>query len=320
MGPASRAAVKAAEVNFKYDTGFAYGEVNADIIHRNYRNEVTGYFENSIGKLMLSKGLDGDVIDLTSEYKHPEGSLEERMSFNHAIKLIYGLPQVMAVTRLAHNKRPRDLAVNLTNSNSKQYSIGSKVYFDVLVRNKFSKPRLFNVSIDVYSLYYNGKRGNDILKHFYRANVPANSENVRRYEIDPKDYIYKLVPFSIVRVDILLKSAQRSPFKQSFDIKLKRPTLIIKPIGRAVIGKPFYVDVQLLNPLQVPITKCMFSVQGIRLNADHHLVKSVKPFENRIYRFALVFDEAITENVVFSFTSNELHQIQGSIEIKVNRK
>ncbi|RWS21010.1 hemocyte protein-glutamine gamma-glutamyltransferase-like protein, partial [Leptotrombidium deliense] len=257
--------------------------------------------------------LDGDVIDITEQYKEKEGTLAERRSFRHAIALIYKLPEP-----IIPRSEPITIDVQAMITNLKPQNIGSKLLFNVTVSNVLKKEKYFNVSTVVYSLYYNGERGKNILIDRYSLKLAKFKKNIRRYEINPQDYIYKLVPFSIVRISVIISTVQGTVLKRMFDLKIKKPTLIIKPMGRAVVGKLFYVDVQLINPLQVTLTNCMFSVQGIRLNGAQHHVKPVKPFGNVIYRFALVFDQAIKETVVFLFTSNELDQVQGQIRIKVD--
>lgn len=95
LGPASLEAIKRGQVNLPYDVGFVFSEVNADLI--NWKR-VRGRWQQTqrvpwhMGRRMLTKrigvfGFD-DAQDITALYKYPEGSREERLAYNEALKYI----------------------------------------------------------------------------------------------------------------------------------------------------------------------------------------------------------------------------------------
>lgn len=100
LGPASLEAIKQGKVEFAYDVGFVFSEVNADLV--NWRLSGTKWLKertqtDHVGKKILTKKIGildtrstygvADSEDIIDQYKHPEGSREERQAFNEATKL-----------------------------------------------------------------------------------------------------------------------------------------------------------------------------------------------------------------------------------------
>ncbi|RWS18544.1 transglutaminase-like protein, partial [Leptotrombidium deliense] len=137
--------------------------------------------------------------------------------------------------------------------------------------------------------------------------------------INASDYIYKLVPFSIIRTDIIAHTPHEALLLKSFDLIFEKPQLSITAYQHtAKVGVPFYIEVTLKNPLKVPLTNCIIAIQGLRLNGDLHRINPVVSEEIRIHKFALVFDEPIVETIVVVFTSTELDQVSGEIQVPVH--
>lgn len=102
LGPASLEAVKRGKVNFAYDVGFVYSEVNADVV--NWRLDTRSQFQwrktviqtDHVGRKILTKMIGqldnyrygiNDAEDITNQYKYKEGSKEERISYNEAYRI-----------------------------------------------------------------------------------------------------------------------------------------------------------------------------------------------------------------------------------------
>lgn len=101
LGPASLEAVKRGRVNFAYDVGFVYSEVNADVV--TWQHDPRAPFQwrlissqtDHVGRKILTKQVGyldesrygtKDAEDITIQYKFPEGSREERLYYREAIK------------------------------------------------------------------------------------------------------------------------------------------------------------------------------------------------------------------------------------------
>lgn len=78
-------AVKQGEVYLPYDTNFVFAEVNGDRVfwevEENGQMKVIRVDKKCIGKMISTKAVGSDKRDdITHEYKHPEGKVEENLS------------------------------------------------------------------------------------------------------------------------------------------------------------------------------------------------------------------------------------------------
>ncbi|CAO2579171.1 Protein-glutamine gamma-glutamyltransferase Z [Lemmus lemmus] len=85
-GPASVKAIKEGDVHLPYDTPFVFAEVNADevvwLFEGGQVQEILAHNTSYIGKAISTKMVGSDErLDITSSYKYPEGSSEERSVF-----------------------------------------------------------------------------------------------------------------------------------------------------------------------------------------------------------------------------------------------
>lgn len=102
LGPASLEAIKQGKVGFAYDVGFVYSEVNADLVHWRLDGRTRTQWRRNkvdtahVGRKILTKMIGfldersvygvGDAEDIVRQYKHIEGSIEERNSYHEAAK------------------------------------------------------------------------------------------------------------------------------------------------------------------------------------------------------------------------------------------
>ncbi|KAB0405908.1 hypothetical protein E2I00_012801, partial [Balaenoptera physalus] len=88
-GPASVKAIREGKVHLPYDTPFVYAEVNAGevvwLLEDGQAQEILAHNISSIGKEISTKMVGSDQSqNITSSYKYPEGSAEERSVFTKA--------------------------------------------------------------------------------------------------------------------------------------------------------------------------------------------------------------------------------------------
>ena len=91
-GPASVKAVKQGEVYLPYDTSFVFAEVNGDRVfwevEENGQMKVIRVDKKCIGKMISTKAAGSDNRDdITHEYKHPEGKVEEHFKCRTSAKV-----------------------------------------------------------------------------------------------------------------------------------------------------------------------------------------------------------------------------------------
>lgn len=116
LGPASLEAVKQGRVDYGYDTGFVFAEINADQVHWHQDSRYMWSFKKTMiktghmGRRMLTKMIgvlnNMDHEDITYQYKFPEGSPEARAARDQAIRLA-GLAPLFATSYPSAGRRAR---------------------------------------------------------------------------------------------------------------------------------------------------------------------------------------------------------------------
>uniref|UniRef100_A0A8C3C0I5 protein-glutamine gamma-glutamyltransferase n=1 Tax=Cairina moschata TaxID=8855 RepID=A0A8C3C0I5_CAIMO len=94
-GPASVTAIKEGDVDLDYDTLFVYTEVNADcnrwIVYNDGTKKRVYCDTEIIGRFISTKAVGSNSrVDVTYNYKYPEGSSEERRVYKKALAKIFG--------------------------------------------------------------------------------------------------------------------------------------------------------------------------------------------------------------------------------------
>lgn len=163
LGPTLVAGIRSGDLSITHDMGFVYSEVNSDVVFwymgRNGQYYKKSVATNSIGTVLMTKGPDGQMIDLTENYKYREGTSQERNSFKRAKSMV-------------NLKYSRDLDDLLTNEISDQpsvddvpckvtlqdrYRLGAPIDFSISLVNNLNATRSVFLKLTLDSIYYNGK-------------------------------------------------------------------------------------------------------------------------------------------------------------------
>ncbi|CAH2302349.1 -glutamine gamma-glutamyltransferase 6 isoform X2 [Pelobates cultripes] len=115
-GPTSVIAVKEGDVNLGYDTPFVFAEVNADrvtwIVHKDGSKEKAYTDSKFVGQCISTKAIGSDArVDVTHNYKFPEGSPQEREVFEKASQYMSFYKTPLEITNFSHStveSRTRD--------------------------------------------------------------------------------------------------------------------------------------------------------------------------------------------------------------------
>ncbi|XP_075033813.1 protein-glutamine gamma-glutamyltransferase E-like [Mixophyes fleayi] len=122
-GPTSVTAVKEGDLHLGYDTPFVFSEVNADrvtwIIHKDGTKEKAHSDSKYVGQSISTKAVGSDArVDVTLNYKYPEGSPQEREVFEKASRNMpfYRHPIEHANRNNMVNRTRNDLSSRLSSS------------------------------------------------------------------------------------------------------------------------------------------------------------------------------------------------------------
>ena len=130
---------------YRYDTEFVISEVNADIVtyvRTPSGDRLASSNHTKVGKKMSTKAVGGtDCVDITSQYKHPEGSPEERA----------------ALGRDNTTAAKSDVGVNIETATD--VVIGEELRAELVLTSTSSAPRTAGYTIHLSPVTYIGALG-----------------------------------------------------------------------------------------------------------------------------------------------------------------
>uniref|UniRef100_A0A669CG47 Protein-glutamine gamma-glutamyltransferase K n=1 Tax=Oreochromis niloticus TaxID=8128 RepID=A0A669CG47_ORENI len=248
-GPASLAAVRYGQVFLKHDTSFVFAEVNSDKIY--WQKNADGTFsqiyseKKIVGVSISTKAVGSDErSDITHLYKHPEGSDEERIAVETACS--YG-----SKAKAYSSPTAEDVSLEVT-LDGEGPKMGKDAELMITLKNSSSQQRSVSLHSQVSVMYYTG--------------VHKGRHPFEEWTLEYKDYKDKLMDQAALMLTVSgrVKETQQILATQ-FSFRLRTPDLIIKPLGKAVVGEKMSVEISFTNPLPQVLKAVVFHVEGLGL-------------------------------------------------------
>ncbi|KAM6938006.1 protein-glutamine gamma-glutamyltransferase K-like [Lycodopsis pacificus] len=268
-GPASLAAVRNGQVFLKHDCSFVFAEVNSDKIY--WQRNTDGTFsqiyseKKLVGRFISTKAVGTDErIDITDLYKHTEGSVQERIAVETACS--YGSKAEAYSCPAA-----KDVSVEVT-MDGEGPEMGSDAELTITLRNDNSEQRMLILHGQVDVIYYTGVHKATVRKDKMELDLQPNEVNSLKWSLEYKDYKDQLVDQAALMLTLSgrVKETQQVLATQ-FIFRLRTPDLIIKPIGKAVVGKKMAVKISFTNPLAQVLKAVIFHVEGLGILTAHKI-------------------------------------------------
>uniref|UniRef100_A0A8C4GNZ0 Protein-glutamine gamma-glutamyltransferase K n=1 Tax=Dicentrarchus labrax TaxID=13489 RepID=A0A8C4GNZ0_DICLA len=262
-GPASLAAVRNGHVYLKHDSPFVFAEVNSDKIY--WQRNVDGTFtqiyseKKTVGHFISTKAVGSDERnDITHLYKHPEGSEEERIAVETACR--YGTK-----AQTFSSPTAEDVSVEVT-MEGEGPKMGGDAELSLILRNSSSEQRKVFLHSQVAVMYYTGVHKATVRKDRTDVDLLPNEEKVLEWTLEYKDYKDQLIDQAALMMTLTgrVKETQQVLATQ-FSFRLRTPDLILKPIGKPVVGEKMAVEISFTNPLPQVLKAVIFHVEGLGL-------------------------------------------------------
>ncbi|XP_036605376.1 protein-glutamine gamma-glutamyltransferase 2 [Trichosurus vulpecula] len=311
-GPASVKAIKNGEVNTKYDAPFVFAEINADVvewIRKNDGNVQRLRTRTSVVGVMISTKAIGkdEREDITHQYKHPEGSEEERDTYkraNHLNKLT------------SQEGQPGDDSVMIKIKVSPDMNKGSD--FDVfgVINNTSSEEQSCRLLIAARTVSYNGRLGPECCrKDMPSVIVEPSSEKKIPLRIIYSQYRDHLRETNLIKVKMLLQVQRSQTFLLAErDIYLLNPEIKIRILGEPKKNRKLVAELSVKNPLQVPLLGCVFTAEGTGLTQGQKIVEITDPVEpgsTVTARMDLMPQWPGLHKLVVNFESDKMKAVKG---------
>ncbi|CAG5134110.1 unnamed protein product, partial [Candidula unifasciata] len=303
-GPASVSAIKQGDVNLLYDGPFVFAEVNGDKLY--WQPDERGVLQcvyvdkNEIGQHISTKAPNSyEREDLTLKYKYAEDTVEERAAVAKA-------NLVGSTRRNVYTPTATDVQFSVEQDSSHTW-VGDTFLVGLRVKNNSQQKRSVKGRISVSAMYYNGVMADQL----------KSEPKLQKVEVKPDEYDGHLKDECMLDVSILAQVKQtRQTFAKKEDFMLRKPHLIAKAPEEIAENEKFKLDVSFTNPLNVTLTLCSVTVDGI---AARRIFKQENVLPKGKFATTLVVEPDKTGHgdIIIIFNSKQLLDINTSIPIFV---
>uniref|UniRef100_A0A8B9NJK4 protein-glutamine gamma-glutamyltransferase n=1 Tax=Accipiter nisus TaxID=211598 RepID=A0A8B9NJK4_9AVES len=315
-GPASTRAIKEGDVNLDYDSSFLFAAVNADYVtwihYSNKRKERIYSDTRKIGKFISTKAVGTNSrVDVTANYKYPEGSLKERQVYKKALKL---LAVRSTGKRTKITRRRRRSSVLILDASP---VIGQDILLTLALRNLTSDFKNIRVKLRASAILYTRRPKAEILG----GNSVSISIAVKEisFKISYSQYKNSLVDDRKILVTAVCETKQGASLLVEKDIVLQDPFLTIKVLGPTVVHKAVNVQVTFTNPLSEVVTDCVLRAEGSGLIKDQLRINVARmaPMESSTVQFEIIPYKSGTRQLQVDLVCIHFSDIKGFVMLDV---
>ncbi|KAG8446604.1 hypothetical protein GDO86_014160 [Hymenochirus boettgeri] len=276
LGPTSQKAIKEGDVNLSFDGPFVLAEVNADrvVYMRNTDGRISTLSTEtrSVGQFTSTKAVGSfSRIDVTDQYKYPEGSKENKAVFDKARRLLSGSvlsgkpPRRMAMAAVARDvniAQPPKPEITGTLKPTDGLQVGDDVVVTLNLKNPSSVTKKVNIKMTGTTIVYNRTKVEEVLNESKSITLAPEEEKEIPLTILYSQYVNAITTDNMIQVVAVCEEENGGNLMVDTVITLKNPPLLLKGSDRAVLEKQAIVDVIFSNPGKENITNCLLILEG----------------------------------------------------------
>ncbi|XP_058120396.1 annulin-like [Anopheles ziemanni] len=335
LGPTSVRAVKNGEVNLAYDTEFVFAEVNADRTYWVTRGD------NSVPKLLeistdyIGQDISTKVVgknereDLTSAYKHREGTPEERQVMASAQRLgsqRFSSNAVVKMLLVPHYENARANAssewVKLELKTYKEHRLGEPFDIELSITNTLAGQTVQVVgTLWLKHTDYTGKRSEDIQKITIDQTIQAVSSVPIKVSIPFAEYNNPAFDQSHIKALCVVEvpGTDQTFFSQQM-FNLATPDISMDLVEDPSSKGGYTVQGSFKNPLPIQLSAGRFLIEGSSLTKPSEQTYDSVPVGGNasfVYRLNMAYKGPSV--VCARFSSNELKNVHGHLEFDLSK-
>ncbi|XP_075427936.1 protein-glutamine gamma-glutamyltransferase E-like [Ascaphus truei] len=330
LGPTSQKAVKEGDVNLDFDGRFVFAEVNADIVQWVQYDDGTKrqlYSESkSVGQYTSTKAVGSSSrLDVTNEYKYPEGTLKEREIFNKAKEsisarfptIVGGGGGIATEDEPAPSAAKPDFTGKFKQIGESQ--VGQDVTVTLTIKNTASVSNTVGVNLTATAIVYTGALVKEILAQRHSVTLAANGEKNIPLTIPYAQYESAITNDNLIKIVAVCEDGKGEKLLVDFMITLKNPPLLLKFHGHPVLNKPVVISVTFCNPIAENVTNSILTLEGSGMCKEQLLitVPLLKPNQTSKTEVTITPYRAGVRCLIADLSSDTFSNVKASQEVTV---
>ncbi|XP_073534258.1 protein-glutamine gamma-glutamyltransferase 4 [Phyllobates terribilis] len=270
-GPCSLTAIKKGVVYLPYDAKFVFAEVNADKIEWMVKDmdgdeQLTMLKEEkkSIGKFISTKAVNKNLReDITLEYKHKEGSSEERETFQNACS--YLKSDACLVFAAPPAAPPRGIRIQITGE--KELPPGNPLSLNILIENESDQSKTVTVTAGCQLQAYTGKIVASLASIVQTVEVAEKQVATIPLNVAAEQYMKCMTAVDdelMIRLNVITETKEgQERNSECLVIPFLYPPINVEMPETGKINENFTCTFTFKNTLSIPLEKCELHVEGL---------------------------------------------------------
>lgn len=270
---------------------------------------------HGIGQLISTKSPGKwERLDITSSYKHPEKTKEERETMLKALQQSENL-----FSRYYLNEDFNDIHFNFELLDD--IKIGQPFSVAIVMKNRSkNKNYTVNVILRVDCVLYTGRVKDPVKRDQVSRTIKAGTTEEIKMNVTYEEYVKRLLDQCAFNIACLatVEDTKFEYFAQD-DFRVRKPDIKIKLVGTPTQNQEILAEVMLENPLPVSLKKGKFLIQGpglekqLELKIGYTVESGLKA--NAGFKFTP--PKSGRNTIVAKFTSKELDDVDGFLNFMV---
>ncbi|XP_022692816.1 annulin-like isoform X2 [Varroa jacobsoni] len=266
VGPASVKAVRRGEIDVKYDCAFVLAEVNADVVfyrqdNRGRRKEIKRLIDD-VGVNMSTKAvLSNNRVDITNNYKPPEGNSEERLVYERALRQLQ--PHLPRYTRSLPRPGAESDVVLEIHMPDDDALIGSTIQIRAVAKNNsFERSHTLRLLLRAISKCYTGCNERLLRQRIFHETLEPRDSLELTLEVTYADYALPVRVSEQLATILQAVSEDGADFMITEEFGLSLPPITVACDTQQKVGRPFDIGLSLRNPLPVALNNAHFTIES----------------------------------------------------------
>ncbi|XP_065255958.1 protein-glutamine gamma-glutamyltransferase 4 [Emys orbicularis] len=327
-GPCPLKAIRSGEVYLLYDSKFVFAEVNADRVFWQVKN-VNGKQKlvklreetKAIGKSISTKAVGKTTReDITTQYKFPEGSPEERKAVEKACSYLNS--SNLAVCESKTPLPPLQAGIQLDVEGEKVLWLGNPINLNIMVQNSSAGAWTINLVASCQLQSYTGKVEANLGS--IKQTVQTEGKPVIQLPLNIAADAYMKTITSVedellIKVNIIAEIQETNEkLTDELILTFQYPPLKIEMPETAKINEDFTCSFIFKNTLSIPLEKCKLHVEGLGI-FKMETIDQGDIMPGRIIKSQIICAPNKTgeKKIVAKLTSNQVKGISGEKTITI---
>ena len=348
-GPAPVKAIKEGKIDIGYETGFIFGEVNADVcfwsVEQDMKSKKYSIQEmiykstNEIGNFISTKSVGRNRRwNVTRYYKQSEGSDSERSAFNLAFRLGKGDDHFSAAQDYLTPSQENDLAIEMAVVNPPAF-VGDDLKIEVKFLNKSfeKKPErsvVFNGGVYAcYSLDKSSTSRHKLITRFKsdeKQAIKFGQEHHQIFTIKALDYFPKLengncLTFNLALRDLsdrricCLQDRKFALQAKSQDVLTFEAPVSTASSAKSTVGQQTEFRLTVKNIFPVDLTNVVVTVEGQHMGHKKLRHGKISAGETVMLESSLRPRKSGNRTIMVDLDAREIQDIKASFRLYVHR-